>query len=123
MAFIPDPTPARAALEATYSDLADILRLSAPAQSGIARPEYTPAARQIPCGLSFSGDGSAVQVSQQSVRADGVLFCAPDTDALPGDRVQVWRPGQQTPLAFEAVGLPRRYDTQLELPMRFASLA
>lgn len=112
----------RAALELTYEDRADILRVRTVRFGSLTRQETGLVYAAVKCGLSRGGgDSSGQTVMQNNIDYDATLFLAPELDIQPGDRVEVTR--FRFVCSFTVESRPAVYVTHQEVRLKELGLA
>ena len=124
-----DPAAERAAIEATYEDIATVKDMRP--QTGpdkvthmVEIEVYT----DVACALSAKTDRSDQTDAQHTIEYDMVLFAAPYLAIKAGQTVMVRRFGRDDPgsllvHAFEVVGRPIVYATHQEVALKARDLA
>ena len=125
-----NPEAERAAIEATYEDVAAISRTKPKTGvNHITKVEPVVIYDEIICALSYSGADKSEQTrAQNKIEYDAVIFTAPKLDIMPGDKVMLERFGRiekqcEHILNFSVVGRPVIYATHQEIKVKDGDLA
>lgn len=119
------PAAERAAVEATYEDTADILRVEVETgENGISSRVLRTLHSGIRCALSYTGsDSSGQTMAQNEIQWDAVLFAPPELDIQPGDRVELHRLSGERVYTFSVAGRPKIYATHQEVRLKEEEIA
>ena len=107
---------ARAAIEATYAGVCDVIEYRS-VKDGVTKltnqSEVT-VLEKLPCRVSFESKTAAVQTDTAASVSQGVrLFVPPDADIKSGSKVVVTQNGHT--VAYRASGVPAVYPTHSEI--------
>ena len=114
----------REAMEATYFDAMVRLTPRYALQGAATVTGWERGGESIPCAFSRSGrrgrlgrERSGWEGGGNLLDYDALIFCAPEAEIAPGDRVALARPGGEE-LILETVGRPVVYPTHQEIGVR-----